>query len=101
MQITSMTSHEKSRLTNENTGPRSPIQAARNRNSKPLVTDYEPGKAGIEVDIVKSVKTLQNKVKNLKDENRAIKQELSSKNNTIEKLEKTVLKLQNDDAHQK
>lgn len=68
-----MTSHEKSRHTNENmAGPRSPIQGAAG-NNKPLVTDYESGKPGIELDIVKSVKTLQSKVKNLKDENRALK----------------------------
>ena len=40
-------------------------------------------------------------MKSIKDENRALKQELQSKSATIEKLEKTVHKLQNNEAHEK
>ena len=36
-------------------------------------SDYESGKTLGEQDIVRSVKNLQNKVKHLKDENRALK----------------------------
>jgi len=46
-----------------------------------------------EIDVSKTLGKLKGQVKSLKDENRAMKQELNSKNNVIDKLEKTVQKL--------
>ena len=50
---------------------------------------------------MKTVKSLKSQNKGLKDENKALRQELHSRSLTIEKHEKTIFKLQNDEAHQK
>jgi len=50
---------------------------------------------------MKTVKSLKSHVKGFKDENKALKQELLSKATIIEKLERSLVKLQNDDSHHK
>ena len=77
-------------------------------SQRPPTGDYESGKLNSEIELQKTVKTLKTKVqslkednKGLKDENKIIKQELTSKGQTIDKLEKFVVKLQNDETHKK
>ena len=67
-------------------------------SGKPPTTEYESGRAAADnIDFAKRFGKLKIQVKGLKDENKALKQEVSSKNNVIEKLEKTVHKLQTDE----
>ena len=55
-----------------------------------------------EVDgIIKTIKSLKTQIKSLKDENKILKQDIGSKALAMEKMEKTILKLQNDETHQK
>ena len=48
---------------------------------------------------MKTMKALKNQIKGFKDENKILKCELNSKATAIDKLEKSLHKLQNDDSH--
>ena len=50
---------------------------------------------------MKTMKALKNQIKGFKDENKILKCELNSKATAIDKLEKSLHKLQNDDSHQR
>lgn len=50
---------------------------------------------------MKTMKALKNQIKGFKDENKIIKNELSAKTSTIERLERQLHKLQHDDTHQR
>ena len=73
-----------------------------NKRPTNMNNEYESGRqaqSSGDIDVSKTLGKLKNQVKSLKDENKAMKQELGSKNNVIDKLEKTVHKLQTDDTH--
>ena len=106
MQIVTMQSHEKSRAHTEQALPggismRSPTQTT--HASRPPVSttgaEYESGRQNSDAELTKTLKSLKAQVKGLKDENKALKSELNTKSTTIDKLEKTVLKIQNDESH--
>ena len=50
---------------------------------------------------MKTIKLLKSQVKKFTEENKALKQELFGRATTIDKLEKSLAKLQNDDSFQK
>lgn len=50
---------------------------------------------------MKTIKLLKSQVKKFTEENKALKQELFGRATTIDKLEKSLVKLQNDDSFQK
>lgn len=107
MQITTMASHEKSRLMTEQPSTvknalRSPTEIV-NQMSNPPQTEYESGRQNDSVvaDVMKTMKSLKNQVKGFKDENKILKCELNSKATAIDKLEKQLHKLQYDETHQK
>ena len=114
MQITSMASHEKSRMLTEQaysqhknlkstSGLRSPTSTTHQSRPQQQHAEYDSNRQGATeaADVMKTMKALKNQIKGFKDENKIIKNELSAKTSTIERLERQLHKLQHDDTHQR